>query len=109
MFISSSGSVFKSNTCGFLTSSKDIVLLNSKSVTEYCTDEKAFEYANKVAKLYHPDGAWTIDITLTEEGEYKVIEIGCFSCAAMYGNDLDKIVEHVSEVAENEWKEYNEF
>jgi hypothetical protein len=43
---------------------QDLVLLNSKSVKEYCIDDKAFEYANKMAKLYNPDTAWTIDIAL---------------------------------------------
>jgi len=85
---------------------RDLVLRNSKSVLEYCNDEKAFEYANKVAKLYSPNDAWTIDVTLTSEGEYKVIEIGSFSCAGLYANDLDKVVEKVSEAAEKEWQEY---
>ena len=85
---------------------KDLVLLHSKSVKEYCSDEKAFEYAKKVAKLYNPDVAWTLDVTLTESGEYKTIEIGCFSCAGLYGNDLDKVVKAVSEASENEWEEY---
>jgi len=88
---------------------RDLVLLNSKSVKEYCTDENAFKYAEKVSKMYSPDTAWTIDIALTSDNEYKTIEIGCFSCAGLYGNDLDKIVEKVSESAENEWIEYNVF
>ena len=101
-----SGSLYRVWTIGqdkYSDSTRDYVLLNSKKVDEYCTDEKAFEYARKVAKMYNPDTAWTIDITLTGDGEYKVIEIGCFSCAGMYANDLDDIVEKVSEAAEQEW------
>lgn len=90
------------------TTTRDLVLMNSKSVTEPCTDDKAFAFANEMAKLYNPDTCWTIDIALTSEDRYKVIEIGCFSCAGMYGNDLDIIVNKVSEAAEKEWNEYNE-
>jgi hypothetical protein len=85
---------------------RDIILKNSKSIIEYCTDDKAFKYANKIAKMYNPDNAWTLDVTLTENNEYKVIELGCFSCAGMYGNNLTKIVEKISEDAENEWRNY---
>lgn len=90
------------------TTTQDLVLLGSKSVNEYCDDEDAFEYANKIAKMYNPESAWTLDVTLTKDGEYKVIEIGCFSCAGMYGNDINKIIDEVSKAALSDWKEYFE-
>lgn len=113
-----SGSLYRNWTIGPDTiipgtTTRDYVLMNSKSVTEGCADKDAYEYAEKIAKLYHPDRAWTIDVCQHKLGEaygerleYKVIEIGCFSCAGMYGNDLDKVVEAVSVAAEDEWKEY---
>ena len=106
-----SGSLYRDWTIGPETlypdtTTKDIILLNSKSVHELCTDDKAFEYAEKVSKLYDPDNCWTLDIALTDDNEYKVIEIGCFSCAGMYGNDLNKVVSAVNEAAIEEYKEY---
>jgi len=84
----------------------DLVLLNSKMVHELCTDEKASEYAQKMAKRYNYSRAWTLDIALTKNDEYKTIEINSFSCSALYKNDLNKVVEAVSIAAEDEWKEY---
>jgi len=86
---------------------KDIVLLRSKQIEEYCVDDNAIECANAVAKLYEPDGCWTIDVALCENDEYKVIEIGSFSCAGLYANNMDKVVNAVSKSALNEWNEYN--
>ena len=37
--------------------------------------------------------------------ELDMLEIGCFSCAGMYGNDLNIIVDKVSQVAERDWLE----
>lgn len=89
-------------------SSQDFVLKYSKSLCELSTDEDAWDVAQQCADRYNPDRAWTIDVCQTLAGQYKILEIGCFSCAGMYGNDLDTIVEKVSESALNEWKEIYE-
>ena len=65
--------------------------------------------AQEAANLYNPDRCWTIDVAKTEFGTYKVLEIGCFSCAGLYGNNLEKVVKAVSLAALDEWKELNEF
>lgn len=108
-----SGSLYRDWTIGPETLSsgtvtKDLILLNSKSVSEICTDENALEYAKKVAKMYNPEPAWTLDVALKNDGDYKIIEIGCFSCAGMYGNDLSKVVKTVTDAAVTEWKTYFE-
>jgi hypothetical protein len=71
-------------------------------------DIKAFELASKIAKEYNPDPAYVIDICLTKTGDYRLMEVGCFSCAGMYLCDTDIIVEKVSDVVLKEWRNYNE-
>lgn len=88
------------------TTTKDYILMKSHSVKELCTDDKAIEFAKKCAKMYNPEPVWTLDIAEMYPGTFGVLEAGCFSGAGMYGNNLKKIVELVSAVAENEWNEY---
>lgn len=90
------------------TTTKDYVLMNSHSVKEVCTDEGAIEFAKKCAKMYDPESAWTLDVAQMGIGNYGVLEVGCFSGAGLYGNDLEKVVKAVTEAAEKEWKEYFE-
>jgi hypothetical protein len=87
-------------------STKDYVLMNSHSLWEGCDDKLAWDAAQRGANKYNPDHAWTIDVALISGYQnYKVIEIGCFSCAGMYGNDLGLIVDAVSEAAVKDWEE----
>ena len=86
-----SGSLYKENN--IVGSSADI-------------PQEASEFAKKLAKLYNPERVWVIDICQTKAGDYKVVEIGCFSCAGLYACDRLKIVEAVSDAAIQEWKEY---
>lgn len=61
------------------------------------------QYINKLG--YEPDRAWCIDMCMTKDGNYKVLEIGAFSCCGLYGCNTDKIVAAVSQAAKNEWYE----
>jgi hypothetical protein len=90
---------------------RDYVLMNSHSVWEGYEGQdgsNALMLAYEAAKRYNPDKCWTIDIAKTEYGTYKVLEIGCFSCAGLYGMDLDKVVDKVSSEALKEWNEYRD-
>lgn len=69
---------------------------------------KALELAGEVAKRYSPDDVWIIDICETKGGQFKVMEVGCFSCCGLYECDRDIIVSQVSRVALREWQNYNE-
>lgn len=89
------------------TVTKDYVLMNSHSLWEESTDNNALMLAYEAAKRYNPDRCWTIDIVKTEYRTYHVLEIGCFSCAGLYGCDLEKVVKKVSASALKEWNEYN--
>ena len=70
--------------------------------------KEAFNLASEMAKLYSPDRAWCVDICSTKSGEYKVVEIGCFSCAGLYKCDRTSVVRAVSEAAMDEWVEYDQ-
>lgn len=89
------------------TVTRDYVLMNSHSLWEEAKDNNALMLAYEAVKRYNPDRCWTIDIAKTEYGTYHVLEIGCFSCAGLYGCDLEKVVKEVSASALKEWNEYN--
>lgn len=65
----------------------------------------AFELAKKMAPLYKPDAAWTIDICETKLFTH-VLEINSFSCAGLYECDIEKVVSKVSEAALKGWQEF---
>jgi hypothetical protein len=48
-----------------------------------------------------PDPAWVMDICRTTDGDYHLLEIGCFSFANLYSCDKDAVVQAVSAVAAN--------
>ncbi len=88
------------------TTTKDYILMGSHSINELCTNDKAYNFANKCAKLFNPEHVWTLDVT-EMNGEFGLLEVGSFSGAGLYGNDLNIIVDKVSKAAEEEWNEYN--
>jgi hypothetical protein len=93
------------------TVTRDYVLMNSHSVWEGFEGQEgsnALMLAYEAAKRYNPDKCWVIDIARTEFCTYSVLEIGCFSGAGLYGNDLEKVIDAVSEEALKEWNEYND-
>ncbi len=57
---------------------------------------------------YNPDRAWSLDICKTEAGNFYVLEVGCFSSAGLYAMDNARVVEAVSRVALEDWKEIYE-
>ena len=67
-----------------------------------CQDQDATDFAIKMSKIYQPDLAYTIDVCKTNDDEYKLLELNSFNCASMYGNDYDKVVKAVNELATNE-------
>jgi len=47
---------------------------------------------------FSPDPMWVLDTCQTESGEWRVLEVGCLSCAGLYACDLNKVVRAVGEV-----------
>lgn len=72
-------------------------------------DEASAALARNVAcRTWQPDRAYTCDVALIEhEGDLKarLIELNSFSCAGLYGCDLDKVVAAVSDAAVDEWNQ----
>jgi hypothetical protein len=85
---------------------RDYVLMNSHSEDKYCTNHDIWDKVKVWARMYNPDRCWTIDIAKLKSGEIKILEIGCFSCAGLYGNDSEDVVNAVSKSALKEWNEY---
>lgn len=94
----------------------DYVLQRSHSIKVECFmnpdfigwDNDARDAAQMCANKYNPDHCWTIDVARTVTGTYAILEIGSFSCAGLYGANLEKVVKAVSESALTEWQEYYE-
>lgn len=67
-------------------------------------DSAAMEYANTVADSeYQPDRAWVVDVCKTGDGDYRLLEIGAFSCCNLYECDKRAIVREVSQAAILDW------
>lgn len=70
-----------------------------------CEDKEAWAFAEKMAKIYQPDKAFTLDVCKLPNGEYKLIEVNSFCCGSMYGNDYDKVVEAVNKLCISEFED----
>lgn len=61
---------------------------------------EALQFAEGVVRSgWEPDPVWTIDVALTATGSYRLIEIGSFSFANLYGCDFRKVVDAVQKIA----------
>ncbi len=69
---------------------------------------EAMILAQKAADNYYPDKAWVVDICQTKEGNFYLLEIGCFSCAGIYLCDREIVIREISKVALKEWEEYQD-
>lgn len=54
---------------------------------------------------YNPDPVWVLDVAVNDMGQLRVLEVGSFSTAGLYGCDMVKIVQEVSKIA---WEQYSE-
>jgi hypothetical protein len=80
---------------------------NDRIAIEAEFPQGAFDFASKIASIYKTEeAAWVVDVCQTIMGEYKVMEVGCFSCAGLYKSDRHKIVKTVSTAAVREYKSY---
>ena len=68
--------------------------------------QEAFDLASEIASKFQPDPVYCVDICYREHyNDYRLLEVGCFSCAGLYACDKDVIAEEVSQLAWKEWKE----
>lgn len=69
--------------------------------------DKAWGYAEELCNLYDPsDDVWVLDVCETSKGDLHLLEIGCFSWAGMYANDLKTIVESICKLYEYKHRKY---
>lgn len=63
-------------------------------------DQRITDYVNEVLSQidYKPDPIWVIDVCETSNGKLKVLEVGPFSCSAMYACDKKTIVKAVNQI-----------
>lgn len=69
-------------------------------VAEPASDPVALDFAKEIAEFdYQPDPVWVLDVAKTANGDYRLLEIGGFSFASLYGCEKKAVVEAVSDVA----------
>lgn len=72
-------------------------------------DHEAFKYAETVVKdPWQPDDIYVLDICCSEytNSPYSILEIGSVNCAGLYACDLDKVVDCMTDLAIEQYKEY---
>jgi len=67
-------------------------------------DKHLYQFAQKMADIYQPDPAFTIDLVVDVKGNLKILEINSFSCAGLYACDKKIIVDRVSKLALKNFK-----
>lgn len=77
-----------------------------KLVGELTSGGPAWDFAQKVLDevKYRPDRAFTLDICQCGD-EYYLLEINSFSACGLYKCDLDIVVDEISKLAIEDWKE----
>lgn len=73
-----------------------------KKLPQYIED-----YANEILSKvdYNPCPVWVLDVALDSENAPYVLEVGCFNCSYLYACDKEKLIEEVSQIAYNYYKE----
>lgn len=67
--------------------------------------DEAIDLATIIAKEFHPDPLYCIDICQGMDDKLYLLEVGSFSCAGLYSCDVKPIVEKASELALLDWEE----
>jgi hypothetical protein len=68
--------------------------------------KEALDLANEISSCYHPESTFVVDICRTKSGNYRLMEVGCFSCAGLYACNREAVVQSVSDIAVKEWESY---
>jgi hypothetical protein len=94
----------------FIAAESDIIsgsMYKYNGISEYKSEwpDKAINLAKDVAKKYHPDPVYTVDICMGADDRFYLLEVGSFSCAGLYACDMEPIVRVASNIALDEWKD----
>lgn len=79
---------------------------NDKVAIKEGYPQGAFDFAANIASIFSPDLAWVCDVCQTKFDEFKIMEVGCFSCAGLYKCDREAVVKAVNESAVKEWESF---
>lgn len=62
-------------------------------------ENEAFKQAQRFVDEvdFRPDPMWVLDTCTTEDGNWHVLEVGCLSCAGLYGCDPGQVVRAVKQ------------
>lgn len=56
------------------------------------------DQANKLAKLYQPARAFTMDLCITKDLEVKIVEYNCINCSGLYHADVAELANVLTEL-----------
>lgn len=72
----------------------------------------AHKVVNQIVEIIEKDcpidPMYIVDIALTSDGQYKLMELNSFTSAGLYETDKKLVVDAVNRIAIEEWKEYND-
>lgn len=63
-----------------------------KHVLSDVYEESAVEFAQSMVDLFQLADAFVIDVCLTDDNQWKIVECGCINCAGFYKSDLQKTI-----------------
>lgn len=107
----------------FIIREKRLVIVDRKIITESIYKDldpkfeefsllyNAFEnnkFLNKVLSDWQPSSAYTLDIAVDGNGNYKVLEIGSVNTSALYNCDIELYNKTLNDLAIKEWREIYE-
>jgi len=61
-------------------------------------NKNMYDFAQKMANIYQPDLAYTLDLVIDIKGNIKLLELNSFSCAGLYACDMEKIVTSIYKI-----------
>ena len=67
-------------------------LIDRKVVSEHSITDDAYNFVNSIIEKYSPSDMNVIDVGLTDNGEYKVIEYNTINCSGLYSANVGKLI-----------------
>lgn len=98
----------------FVTNNKIITATQYQPIIYPVVPDGAYDFVKQVQPFFFNlsnfkspyEQIFSIDVCEMKDGSFKVVEIGGFNCAGLYDIDYDKLVEYNTELAIEEFKQY---
>jgi hypothetical protein len=65
--------------------------LGNRVVLSDIIDQPAYDFCNKMIKLFQLNDAFVMDLALIDD-QYKIVECGCINCAGFYNANMQKLL-----------------